>query len=89
MLNEALKLGDPWPHWTDVYKVFGLIQNMYKGKVDVINQKIKEFYNMDCIEFMKKIFVSIFIMIMYQLSPLTALCMHLSRYPLGHGLLLF
>lgn len=46
MLNEALKLGDPWPHWTDVYKVFGLIQNMYKGKVDVINQKIKEFYNM-------------------------------------------
>ena len=46
LLDEALKLGDPFPHWTDVYKVFGLIQNMYKGKIDVINQKVKEFYNM-------------------------------------------
>ena len=46
LLDEALKLGDPWPHWTDAYKVFGLIQNMYKGKLDVINQKVKEFYDM-------------------------------------------
>ena len=45
-LLEALKLGDPWPDWTDAYKVFAFIQKMYSGKIDVINQKVKEFYDM-------------------------------------------
>ena len=46
-LNEqTLRLGNPWKHWTDVYKIFGLISEMNKGKLDVIKNKVNEFYNM-------------------------------------------
>lgn len=44
--EQTLRLGNPWKHWTDVYKIFGLISDMNKGKLDVIKNKVNEFYNM-------------------------------------------
>ena len=44
--EQVLRLGNPWKHWTDVYKIFGLISDMNKGKLDVIKNKVNEFYNM-------------------------------------------
>ena len=44
--EQTLRLGNPWKHWTDVYKIFGLITDMYKGQIDIIKQKAKEFYDM-------------------------------------------
>lgn len=45
-LLEMLKLGDPWPEWTDAYKVFAFIQKKNKGNINATNQQVKDFYNM-------------------------------------------
>ena len=44
--EQTLRLGNPWKHWTDVYKIFELISDMNKGKLDVIKNKVNEFYDM-------------------------------------------
>ena len=44
--EQTLRLGDPWNHWTDVFKIFNLIANIYSGNKKVINDKVREFYDM-------------------------------------------
>lgn len=44
--EQSLRLGNPWNHWTDVFKIFNLIADMNKGNKQAINDKVKEFYNM-------------------------------------------
>ena len=44
--EQTLRLSDPWNHWTDVFKIFNLIANIYSGNKKVINDKIREFYDM-------------------------------------------